>query len=234
MELVRSIPLFGSIVNLLAIAAGSLAGLMLKKHINEDIMKLPMQCLGMFSASIGIGMALKSQNMLIVVFSLCAGSIIGGLLDIDGRIERGAQRLQKKYSGLGSGFAQGFLSATLIFCIGSMGVLGSFEEGLGGYPSLLLTKSMMDGLMSVALSATLGIGVVFSAVPVFLYQGTLTLAARFIQPYMTEAATVEMTATGGVMLFGIGLTILGIVKMKLMDALPGLVIAVIMARIFIN
>ncbi len=234
MELVRSIPLFGSIVNLLAIAAGSLAGLMLKKHINEDIMKLPMQCLGMFSASIGIGMALKSQNMLIVVFSLCAGSIIGGLLDIDGRIERGAQRLQKKYSGLGSGFAQGFLSATLIFCIGSMGVLGSFEEGLGGYPSLLLTKSMMDGLMSVALSATLGIGVIFSAVPVFLYQGTLTLAARFIQPYMTEAATVEMTATGGVMLFGVGLTILGIVKMKLMDALPGLVIAVIMARIFIN
>ena len=88
----------------------------------------------------------------------------------------------------------------LIFCIGSMAVLGAFEEGLGGYPTLLLTKSMMDGLISVALAATFGVGVMFSSIPVFLYQGSLTLAARFVQPYMTEAATIEMTATGGVML----------------------------------
>ena len=126
------------------------------------------------------------------------------------------------------------MSAMLIFCIGSMAVLGAFEEGLGGYPTLLLTKSMMDGLISVALAATFGVGVMFSSIPVFLYQGSLTLAARFVQPYMTEAATIEMTATGGVMLCGVGLSILGLVKMKLMNALPGLIIAVVLVRLFVE
>ena len=234
MKFLQSIPLFGSIVNGLAIIVCGFIGYTLRKRVREDIMELPKQCLGLFSAIIGIGMALKTQNMLVVVFSLCAGSIIGGLLDIDGRVERMVEHLQARHSGLGSNFTQGLMSAMLIFCIGSMAVLGAFEEGLGGYPTLLLTKSMMDGLISVALAATFGVGVMFSSIPVFLYQGSLTLAARFVQPYMTEAATIEMTATGGVMLFGVGLSILGLVKMKLMNALPGLVIAVMLVRLFVE
>ena len=196
MNLWQSIPLFGSCVNFAAIVAGSVVGVLLKSRIKEDVMKLPMQCLGIISAVIGIGMALKSQNILIVVASLCLGSIIGGFMDIDGRIERQVRRLQDRFKNLGSDFAEGFLSATLIYCIGSMAVLGSFEEGMGSYPSLLVTKAMMDGLMSVALSASLGIGVAFSAVPTFLYQGLLTLATGLIMPYMTPAATAEMTAAG--------------------------------------
>ena len=234
MNLWQTIPLYGSVVNVLAVAAGSLAGFTLRRRVDEEIMKLPMQCLGVSTVSIGMGMALKTQNMLIVVFSLCAGSIVGGLLDIDGRIERAAGRIQNRFKSLDSNFSQGVMAATLIFCVGSMAVLGSFEEGLGGYPTLLLTKSMMDGLMSVALAASLGLSVAFSAVPVFVYQGVLTLAARFIQPLMTEAATAEMTATGGVMLIGVGLSILGLVKMKLMNALPALVVAVALARIFLR
>ena len=234
MKYLLSIPLFGSIVNALTIIVCGFAGSVLRSRVRADIMELPKQCLGLSSVVIGVGMALKTQNMLVVVFSLCVGSIIGGLIDIDGRIERMIERVQNKHKGLGSNFSQGFVTAMLIFCIGSMAVLGAFEEGLGGYPTLLLTKSMMDGLMSIALSATFGFGVIFSAIPVFLYQGGLTLAARVIQPYMTEAATIEMTATGGVMLLGVGLSILGLVKLKLMNALPGLVIAVVLVRLFVE
>lgn len=234
MNMWQLIPFYGSVVNVLTVVAGSLAGYALRRHVDEKIMKLPMQCLGLFNISIGIGMALKTQNMLIEVLSLCAGSIIGGLLDIDGRIERATGRIQRRFKSMDSNFSQNVMTATLIFCVGSMTVLGSFEEGLGGYPTLLLTKSMMDGLMSMALAASLGISVIFSVVPLFIYQGVLTLAARFVQPLMTEAATIEMTAAGGVMLIGIGLSILGLAKMKLMNALPGLVVAVALARIFLK
>ena len=234
MKHLLSIPLFGSIVNALTIIVCAFVGYVLRRRIREDVMELPKQCLGLFSVVLGVGMALKTQNMLVVVFSLCVGGIIGGLLDIDGRIERMIERVQSRHKELGSSFSQGFVTAMLIFCIGSMAVLGAFEEGLGGYPALLLTKSLMDGLMSIALSASFGIGVVFSAIPVFLYQGGLTLAARVIQPYMTEAATIEMTATGGVMLLGVGLSILGLVRVKLMNALPGLVIAVVLVRLFVE
>ncbi len=224
----------GTIVNSLAVIAGSLVGFSLRRRVNEELMELPMKCLGLFTVAIGVQMSLKMQNMLIIIFSLCVGSLIGGLMDIDGHVERCAERLKARFKDAGSSFTEGIMSATLIYCIGSMTVLGSFEEGLGGYPTLLLTKSMMDGLMSVALSATLGFSVIFAAVPVFLYQGTLTLAARFLQPYMTEAATVEMTAVGGVLLIGLGLSILGLLKLKLMDSLPALLVAAIAARIFIG
>ena len=234
MKYLLSIPLFGSIVNAISVIVCGFVGYLLRRHVKEEILELPKQCLGLFSIVIGIGMALKTQNMLVVVFSLCVGGIIGGLLDIDGRIERMIARVQNKYKDLGSNFTQGLMTAMLIFCIGSMAVLGAFEEGLGGYPALLLTKSLMDGLMAIALSASFGIGVAFAAIPVFLYQGGLTLAARFIQPYMTEAATIEMTATGGVMLLGVGLSILGLARIKLMNALPGLVIAVVLVRLFVE
>ena len=195
MKYLLSIPLFGSIVNALTIIVCGFAGSVLRSRVRADIMELPKQCLGLFSVVIGVGMALKTQNMLVVVFSLCVGSIIGGLIDIDGRIERMIERVQNKHKDLGSNFSQGFVTAMLIFCIGSMAVLGAFEEGLGGYPTLLLTKSMMDGLMSIALSATFGFGVIFSAIPVFLYQGGLTLAARTESPFVCRISRSASTAS---------------------------------------
>lgn len=231
MSFLSGFPLMGTLVNTIAVFIGSSLGCMLRSRVREDLMKLPMQCIGLFTMCIGASMALKMQNLLVVLFSLCIGSIIGGLIDIDGRVDRLANRVQNKYSSLGSTFSEGLIAATLIFCVGSMSVLGSFEEGLGGFPSLLLTKSMMDGLMALALSSSLGIGVMFSIIPLVLYQGTLTLAAHAIQPYMTEAATIEMSATGGVMLVGMGLVILGLVKIKLMDALPALLVAVLLTRL---
>lgn len=234
MNLMAEIPLAGSLVNALSVLAGSLAGMVLRNRLSEDMMTLPLQCLGLFSATAGIAMTLKMQNMPIVVFSLCVGSLLGTRLDLNGRIDRGARRLQRRYSGLGSRFAEGFLAATLLFCIGPMAVLGALEEGLGGKPALLLTKVAMDGLAAVALSAALGAGVAFSAVSVLVYQGTMTLAAQFLQPLMTEAAVAEMTACGGVLLFGVGLNILGVAKIRLMDALPALVVVVALTQMFVN
>ena len=114
-----------------------------------------------------------------------------------------------------------------------MAVLGSFEEGLGGYPSLLLAKGLIDGLTSIAIAASLGFGVIFASVPVFLYQGTLTLAAGWIQPFMSQPAIIEMSATGGLMLVGIGINLLGFMKIRVMNMLPGLVIAVVLVQLFI-
>lgn len=231
MSFFSGFPLIGTTVNALAIFVCSCLGSVLQSRVSKDLMKLPIQCIGLFTLCIGMSMALKMQNLIVIAFSLGIGAIIGSLIDIDGHVERAADRIQSRFKGLGSNFSQGFVTATLVFCIGSMAVLGSFEEGLGGYPALLLTKSMMDGIMSLALSATLGIGVAFSAVPILLYQGTLTLAASAIQPYMTEAATIEMSAVGGVLLIGMGFVILDTAKIKLMNALPALVIAVVLTVI---
>ena len=234
MSFLHGIPLVGTIVNTVAIVIGSLIGFVVHSHINKDIMKLPVQCVGIFTAALGIQMILQSQNMLILVFSLCAGAIIGGVMDIDGRIERVIQCVQDRFKDSGSTFTEGFITAMLIFCIGSMAVLGAFEEGLGGYPKLLFTKTMIDFMTSIALTVTFGIGVMFAAVPVLIYEGGLSLAARLLQPYMTEAATIEMTAVGGVLLVGVGLSCLGLTKMKLMNGLPGLVLAVLLAQFFIG
>ncbi len=234
MNFFQGIPLLGSIVNSLGLIAGGLVGLTLRCRVNEELMELAIKSIGLFTVAIGVQMALKMQNMLIIIFSLCVGSIIGGLIDIDGRVERCAEKIKTRFKDGGSTFTEGFMTATLMCCTGSMAVLGAFEEGLGGYPTLLLTKSMLDFLVAMALSATLGFSVIFAAVPLFLYEGMLTLAARILQSYMTEAATVEMSAVGGILLIGLGLMLLNVPKMKLMNSLPALVIAAVAARIFIG
>lgn len=233
MEFISAIPLFGSVTNAAVIILGGAAGLALRRRLPANILELPIKGMGIFTVVLGISMALTTRSALIVAVSTAAGSVAGGLLDIEGRLARLASGLEKRFGNAADGFATGFITASVLYCAGSMAVLGSFEEGLGGYPSLLLTKSTMDGLMSVALAASLGFGVIFSAVTVFLYQGILTLAAAYIQPFMTEAAVTEMTATGGLMLVAIGLNILSLTKIKSMDMIPGLVVAVVLARIFL-
>lgn len=233
MEFVSAIPLFGSVTNAAVIILGGAAGLALRRRLPADILELPVKGMGIFTVVLGISMAITTRSALIVAVSTAAGSVAGGLLDIEGRLGRLAGSLEKRFGNAADGFSSGFITASVLYCAGSMAVLGSFEEGLGGYPFLLLTKSTMDGLMSVALAASLGFGVIFSAAPVFLYQGMLTLAAAYIQPFMTDAAVTEMTAAGGLMLVAIGLNILSLTKIKSMDMLPGLVIAIALARVFL-
>jgi uncharacterized membrane protein YqgA involved in biofilm formation len=157
---------------------------------------------------------------------------LANCFDLEGWLERGSKALEARLGDSAAGFSTAFLTTSLIYCTGSMAVLGAFEEGLGHYPSLLIAKGLIDGLTSVAMSASLGFGVIFASVPVFLYQGSLTLAARWLQPFMSAAAVLEMSATGGLMLMAIGVNLLGLMKIRAMNMLPGLVIAVVLSQFF--
>lgn len=225
------IPLFGSVTNAVVIILGSVLGLALRKRLPEKILELPVQGMGIFTVALGVSMAITTRHMLVVVASISLGSVIGSFLGIEDGLRRMTGRAEERLGA--GGLSAGFITATVLYCTGSVAILGSFEEGLGGFPSLLLTKSTMDGLMSVALSASLGLGVIFAAIPVLLYQGALTLAASYLRPVMTEAALTEMTATGGLMLVAVGLNILSLTKIRTMDMVPGLVVAVALAKFFL-
>ncbi len=233
MEAFTSLPLFGSIANALMIICGASMGLLLRKKIPAKIMELPVQGMALFVFTLGAGMAIKTRQPLIVIASIAVGSLIGELLNIEGAFERWSLKLEQRMGDSAEGFASGFITTSLIYCTGSMAVLGSFEEGLGGYPSLLLAKGLIDGLTSVAMAASLGFGVIFSSIPVFLYQASLTLAAQWIQPFMSDAAIIEMSATGGLMLMAIGINLLALMRIRVMNMLPGLVIAVVLSRFFL-
>jgi uncharacterized membrane protein YqgA involved in biofilm formation len=233
LESMTAIPLFGSIANATFIICGAFLGLALRKKLPQRILELPVQGMAIFVISLGLSMSITTKQPLIVIASIAAGSLIGELIDIEGKLGKGCAYLENRFGESAKGFSSGFFTASLIYCTGSMAVLGAFEEGLGGYPSLLLAKGLIDGLTSIALAASLGFGVIFSAIPVFLYQGTLTLAAVWIQPFMSESAIIEMSATGGLMLVAIGINLLGFMKIRAINMLPGLVIAVILAHFFI-
>lgn len=232
MEFLEHLPLFGSLANAAMIIAGSLVGLAVRSRLPKRIMELPVQGMALFVISLGLSMAIKTQQPLVVITSIAGGSLIGELLGLESWLERGSKALEAKIGNSAQGFSAGFITTSLIYCTGSMAVLGAFEEGLGGYPSLLIAKGLLDGLTSVAMAASLGFGVAFSSIPVFLYQSTLTLAAHWAQPFMTQAAITEMSATGGLMLVAIGINLLGIMKIRAMNMLPGLIIAVALIQIF--
>lgn len=233
MEMIDTIPMFGSFSNAAMIVVGGAAGIGLRRWIPERIMELPVQGMALLVVSLGISMAMKTQYLLVLVASITVGSLIGEIFDIEGRFERAAKRIEDRFTSQHGGFSVGFITATILYCTGSMGVLGAFEEGLGGYPLLLITKSMMDGFVAVAMGASLGFGVMLSAVPVLIYQGSLTLAASALQPFMSAAAVTEMTAAGGLMLAAIGLNLLKLVKIRVMNMVPALVVAIVLARLFL-
>lgn len=233
MDFLIGIPLFGSIANAAFIVCGALLGLAVRKKLPQKIMQLPVQGMALFVISLGMSMAIKTNRPLIVIASIALGSVTGELLSLEERLEHASRALELRFGKAAEGFSAGFITTSLIYCTGSMAVLGAFEEGLGGYPSLLLAKGLIDGLTSVAMAASLGFGVIFSAIPVFIYQGTLTLAAVWAQPYMSVPAVTEMSATGGLMLMAIGINLLGFMRIRAMNMLPGLVFAVVLVQLFL-
>jgi len=216
----------GTIVNVLAIIAGCALGLTLKKRFPEKIHQIIIQGLGLCSFLIGMQMALKSSNILLTIFSLVIGGIIGELIGIESKLDKLGNQLKLKFSGKDSNdrFAEGFITASLLYCVGSMAIVGSLQEGLNGNPDILYTKSLLDGMTSIAFSAAMGLGVVFSAIPTFLYQGGLTLLARVFKDFFTPEMINEITAVGGILVLGIGFNLLEIRKIKVGNLLPSLLI----------
>jgi len=223
----------GTLINVLAVIIGSLAGLIIHSRLPRKITTITFQGIGLFTIFLGINMASKTNELLLMIFSIVIGSIIGEIIDIDRYISKFSEYLKSKIKSKNTKFSEGFITSFLLFCMGSMTILGTIEEGLGGEPRLLLAKSVLDGFSSIALAASLGIGVLFSAVPLLIYQGGLTLFAGLIGNSFKDVIIIELSAVGGLLLIGLGLNILEIKKLKIANMLPSLVIVVILAYFFI-
>lgn len=224
----------GTIVNVVAIFLGCSAGFILKSKFPEKIEKIIMQALGLASLLIGMQMAIKADNILLVIFSLVIGGVIGEIIDIEAGLERFGERIKRKFKSNNTSerFVEGFLTASLLYCVGSMAIMGAIKEGLSGNPDILYAKSLLDGVTSIAFTAAMGIGVLFSAIPVFLYQGGITLLARNIKDFLSPEIINEMTAVGGILIWGIGFGLLGIKKIKVGNLLPAILVAAFLAAIF--
>ena len=218
----------GVLVNTGTVLAGSLLGLLFKKGIPEKVSRAVMIALGLFTLYIGMDGALGAQSPLIVVGSLVLGAIVGTLLDIDGAINRLGGWVETRFrhgEGEGSTVAQGFVTASLLFCVGAMTVNGAIEAGVQGKNTLFYTKALMDLCSSMMLAAGLGFGVMLSAAFVLVFQGALVLLAGWIAPVLTPQAIAEMTAAGSLIMVGLGLNLLGVTKIKVADYLPAIVFA---------
>ena len=237
----------GTIVNAGAIIAGGLVGTFVKKGLPERYKSIVMQAIGLSVLIIGIsgtlqgiyqvidGGKLNRQYIMTMIFSLVVGGIIGEFINIENRLENLGTRFQRKFFKNGRNFAEGFVTASLIYCVGAMAIVGALEDGLTGNPKTLFAKAILDGVSSVVFAATMGFGVPFAALPVFIYQGAITLMAGFVKPWLTDAVVAQMSLIGSILIFAIGLNLLEIKKIKVGNLLPAIFLPImyyIISRLF--
>ncbi len=225
--------MLGTIVNAAAILVGGALGLLLRKGLPERVSGGIMQGLGLICLYVGISGSLEGENALIATISIVAGGAIGMLLDFDGRFTRLIGRAEEKFvksKGGASSFGEGFITATLLFCVGAMAIVGSLNSGLTGNHEVLFTKSLLDGVSSLIFASTLGAGVLLSAVPLLLYQGAITLLAQSLAPVLSDAAIAEMTCVGSILIVAIGLNLLKVTKIKVLDFILAIFFPILLTR----
>ncbi len=226
----------GTIVNAAAIIAGGLSGALLRSGLPERFRDTVMQALGLSILMIGFSGALQGiyvvteggklsrEYIMLMIFSLVGGAIIGELMNIEDKLQKFGLWIEKKYLKNSGNFAEGFVTASLVFCVGAMAIVGSLEDGLNGDTGTLFAKAVLDGVISVIFAATLGIGVAFSAIPVFLYQGLITLMAGFIKPWLTESVISQTSLVGSILIIAIGINVLELKRIKVGNMLPAIFI----------
>ena len=215
--------MLGTVVNALAIVAGGLVGLGCTRGIDDRFRQTVLQGLALCVLLIGGKSALSSDNLPVVILSLVVGGVIGEWLAIEARLESLGRWIEARFadgSAGGGDFARGFVSASLVFCVGSMAVVGSLESGLAGNHRTLFAKAVIDGVAALIFASTLGRGVLFASVPVLVYQGAITLAAGLLRPLLTAAAVADMSAVGGLLIVAIGVNLLGIARIRVGNLLP--------------
>jgi hypothetical protein len=225
--------LLGTLANVVAIAIGALVGFGLKQRLPERINSIAMQALGLVTALIGLKMMITTQNALVVLVSTIIGGVLGELLRIEQRLDKLGATVEARFSKERGTFAKAFVTSSLLYCVGPMAILGALQDGLRGDYSVLLTKSVMDAIASVAFASTLGIGVLFSTLPVAAYQGGITIGASLLEPYLTSSMVTEMTATGGLLILGIAMNLLQVTKIRVGNFLPAILIAAILSAIIL-
>ena len=239
--------MLGTIVNCLAVFIGGCAGLLFRNGIPDKYNHTVMQGVSLSVILVGVKSALGSDDLLVIIVSLALGSLIGEWIDIEAYLKRMGDWLERRFSkasdpnsvnshqpgsnpsvpNRSGGFSTGFVTASLIFCVGSMAIVGSLESGLMGKHDILYAKSALDGIVSLILSSSLGFGVIFSAVPILVYQGSITLLAGFVKPVLVPEVVSQMSATGGLLIIGIGLNMLREKKLRVGNMLPAIFIPLI-------
>jgi uncharacterized protein len=219
--------LLGTIVNTLSIIVGSLIGLLLRGGIPERYSRTIMHAIGLAVVLIGLKTAFETHAILVVIISLAIGSMIGELFRIEDRLEQLGHWIGSRLSKDSTGIAKGFVSTSLLYCVGAMAIVGAMESGLTGNHQTLFAKSMLDGIGSVLFASTLGIGVLFSAVSVFVYQGLITLAASSLKQFLLPDIVSQMSAVGGLLIMAIGVGLLEIKKIKIGNMLPAIFIPLV-------
>jgi uncharacterized protein len=221
--------MLATVINALAVIIGSIIGLLFKKGLSKRFETAIFTAAGVTTIVIGIQMALKTSHILAFALALILGGLVGTAIKVEDAVMRLGERLKSRFAqGDESGnFALGFLNASVLYCSGAMAIIGSFKAGTEGDYSILLTKSILDGTLSILFASAMGVGVVFSALSVFVYQGLLTLVSIWIKPYVTPLMLAELTGIGGAFVLMIGLNLLDIKKLKTGDFLPALLFTVL-------
>jgi hypothetical protein len=217
----------GTLVNTGAVVAGSLLGVMIGKRLPDRVKTIVMQALGLSVILIGLQMALSGTRPLLVIGSLLLGAVTGELMDVEGRIATVGEWLKRRFRSESSTFVQGFVTASVLYCTGAMVIVGSIRDGTVGDPSILYVKSLLDGVASIAFASSLGSGVAFSALSVFLVQGSITLLASKLAFLQGPGVIEAVTATGGLLILGIGINILEIKQIRVGNLVPALVYAIL-------
>lgn len=226
--------LFGTVINSVSIIIGAILGGFLKGRFPANIKSTLMQGLSLVIMLIGITMAINTENLIIVTLSIVIGGIVGEVLKIEEHLDSVGGKLESRFAKEDDNFTRAFVSASLIYCVGAMSIMGAIQSGLTGDHSILYIKSILDGVTSTVFSSSMGgLGVAFSAIPVFLYQGLITVAAGYVKNFISDAIIKEMTAAGGLLILGIGINMLDTnLKIKVGNLLPAVVAAVIITLIF--
>lgn len=225
--------MIATIINCLTVIAGSLFGLIFHRRISEAYKKIVFSATGLIALVLGLKMSFEGTKIIYLAFSLILGGILGEWWNIEGGIIRFGNFLRSKFAKKESGtdFAYGFLDASVIFCVGAMTLIGAFKAGAEGDYTLLLTKSIMDGFMAMILTSAMGLGVIFSALTIFVYEGGLTLVSIWLKPLVNDLVLSELTGVGGVLVIMVGINLLGLTKLKTANFLPALILILVFVAI---
>ena len=226
--------MIATFVNCGVIIVGCIIGLFIKGGIPERFNKIIMNGLALCAMFIGFSGALEGNNTIITIVSMAVGALIGELIDIEEWLNKLGETIQAKLDkgdGKESRIAEGFVNASLLYCVGAMSIVGALQAGLSGNYDTIYAKTVLDGVSSVIFSASMGIGVIFSSVTVLLYQGGITLCATFLSGILSQAVIAEMTAVGSLMIVGLGLNLLEVTDIKIANLLPGILVPVVLGLI---
>ncbi len=220
--------MIGTIVNAIAVLVGGSIGMLFNKSLHPRFQQIYFQATGLFTIAIGISMMKDMNNVLIVVASIAIGALIGELLRLDVRVDALGDLLKMKLKIKNEKFSEGLVTSFMLFCVGAMTIVGAIDEGIGRSSEVLFTKSLMDGFSAILLASAFGVGVLFSAIPLFLYQASISLLAMYAATFFTPEIINGLSAVGGILLIGLGVNILEIKKLRIVNMLPALLLVVVL------